>query len=226
MLANLLFADGQDKAALALLAELGRNPVATDAAAQREFEYRYRADRRQRTQGRKAFLGVIRTGASLVTPGNTERQQRLLADPLWRAGQEGLRLLDQGEDEAAEAKLRQALRGYPKDPELLGGLGLALMRPGHRPEALVYFQRAKDNEADIDNLSKWSDLIDSTRYWLALEQADRALEQQRPAKRGAVYPMRSGNNPIASSPRSVWPGRRSRRPHRRSRSRLSPPACA
>ncbi len=189
LLANLLFADGQDKAALALLAELGRNPVATDAAAQREFEYL--ATRRIDDNGPKAWKAFLERYPNGRFAGDArqhlERQQRLLADPLWRAGQEGLRLLDQGQDEAAEAKLRQALRGYPKDPELLGGLGLALMRPGHRPEALVYFQRAKDNEADIDNLSKWSDLIDSTRYWLALEQADQALEQQRPREAAALY---------------------------------------
>ncbi|MGA6097933.1 cellulose synthase complex outer membrane protein BcsC [Stutzerimonas marianensis] len=189
LLANLLFADGQDKAALALLAELGRNPVATDAAAQREFEYL--ATRRIDDNGPKAwkaFLERYPNGRfASDARQHLERQQRLLADPLWRAGQEGLRLLDQGQDEAAEAKLRQALRGYPKDPELLGGLGLTLMRPGHRPEALVYFQRAKDNEADIDNLSKWSDLIDSTRYWLTLEQADQALEQQRTGEAAALY---------------------------------------
>ncbi|MBU1804740.1 MAG: cellulose biosynthesis protein BcsC [Gammaproteobacteria bacterium] len=189
LLANLLFSDGQDKAALALLAKLGRNPVATDAAAQREFEYL--ATRRIDDNGPKAwksFLERYPNGRfASDARQHLERQQRLLADPLWRAGQDGLRLLDQGQDEAAEAKLRLALRGYPKDPELLGGLGLALMRPGHRQEALVYFQRAKDNEADIDNLSKWSDLIGSTRYWLTLEQADQALEKQRTREAAALY---------------------------------------
>ena len=189
LLANLLFADGQDTAALALLAELGRNPAATDAAAQREFEYL--ATRRIDDGGLAAwrsFLERYPNGRfASDARQHLERQQRLLADPLWRAGQEGLRLLDQGQDEAAEGKLRRALRGHPQDPELLGGLGLALMRPGHRQEALVYFQRAKDNEADIDNLSKWSDLIASTRYWLTLEQADQALEQQRTREAAALY---------------------------------------
>ncbi|WP_413042905.1 cellulose synthase complex outer membrane protein BcsC [Pseudomonas sp. YJ42] len=189
LLANLLFEDGQDTAALALLAELGRNPAATDAAAQREFEYL--ATRRIDDTSIKAWTGFLQrypTGRFATDArSNLERSQRLLADPYWRAGQEGLRLLDRSQDAAAEAKLRQALRGYPNDPELLGGLGLALMRPGHRQEALVYFGRAKEHEEDIDNLSKWNDLIVSTRYWLTLEKADQALEQKRTEEAASLY---------------------------------------
>jgi len=189
LLANLLFADGQDKAALILLAELGRNPAATDAAAQREFEYL--AARRIDDTSAKAwteFLQRYPTGRfANDARSNLERSQRLLADPFWRAGQEGLRLLDRSQDVAAEAKLRQALRGYPNDPELLGSLGLALMRPGHRQDALVYFVRAKEHEEDIDNLSKWNDLITSTRYWLTLEKADQALEQKRTDEAASLY---------------------------------------
>ena len=189
LLANLLFAGGQDKAALILLAELGRNPAATDAAAQREFEYL--AARRIDDTSAKAwteFLQRYPTGRfANDARSNLERSQRLLADPFWRAGQEGLRLLDRSQDVAAEAKLRQALRGYPNDPELLGSLGLALMRPGHRQDALVYFVRAKEHEEDIDNLSKWNDLITSTRYWLTLEKADQALEQKRTDEAASLY---------------------------------------
>ena len=189
LLANLLFADGQDKAALTLLAELGRNPAATDAAAQREFEYL--AARRiddTSAQAWSEFLQRYPSGRfANDARSNLERSQRLLADPFWRAGQEGLRLLDRSQDVAAEAKLRQALRGYPNDPQLLGGLGLALMRPGHRREALVYFGRAKEHEDDIDNLSKWNDLITSTRYWLTLEKADQALEQKRTNEAASLY---------------------------------------
>lgn len=189
LLANLLFADGQDKAALALLAELGRNPIATDAAAQREFEYL--ASRRVDDTTLSAwqnFLERYPNGRfANDARQNMEQQRRLLGDPYWRAGQEGLRLLERSQDEAAEAKLRLALRGYPKDAQLLGGLGLALMRPGHRQEALVYFQRAKDNENDIDTLAKWSDLITSTRYWLTLEQADQALERRDTRAAASLY---------------------------------------
>lgn len=189
LLANLLFADGQDTAALALLAELGRNPVATDAAAQREFEYL--ATRRIDDSSVKSWKGFLQRYPdgrfAKDAQANLERSQRLLADPFWRAGQEGLRLLDRDQDEAAEAKLRHALRGHPQDPELLGGLGLALMRPGHREEALVYFGRAKKHEEDIDNLGKWNDLITSTRYWLTLEKADQALERQHTDEAASLY---------------------------------------
>ncbi|WP_217475827.1 cellulose synthase complex outer membrane protein BcsC [Stutzerimonas stutzeri] len=189
LLANLLFEDGQDTAALAQLSELGRNPAATDAAAQREFEYL--AARRIDDTSVKAWADFLqRYPAGRYANdarANLERSQRLLADPFWRAGQDGLRLLDRSQDAAAEAKLRYALRRYPNDPELLGGLGLALMRPGHRREALVYFGRAKEHEDDIDNLSKWSDLITSTRYWLTLEKADQALEQKRADEAASLY---------------------------------------
>ncbi len=189
LLANLLFEDGQDTAALAQLRELGRNPAATDAAAQREFEYL--TARRIDDTSVKAWTDFLqRYPAGRYANdarANLERSQRLLADPYWRAGQDGLRLLDRSQDVAAEAKLRYALRRYPNDPELLGGLGLALMRPGHRLEALVYFGRAKEHENDIDNLSKWSDLITSTRYWLTLEKADQALEQKRADEAASLY---------------------------------------
>ncbi|MHB0818541.1 cellulose synthase complex outer membrane protein BcsC [Stutzerimonas stutzeri] len=189
LLANLLFDAGQDEAALALLAVLGRNPTATDAAAQREFEYLAAQPISDRTlAGWQSFLDRYAGGRFAdEARQHLERGRTLIADPFWRAGQRGLELVSRGDDEAAEVQLRQALRRHPQEPEFLGGLGRALMRPGHRPQAIRYFERAKANEDDIDNLTKWNDLIEATRYWLTLEQADLALGQNNHAKAKTLY---------------------------------------
>lgn len=189
LLANLLFDAGQEEAALALLAMLGRNPTATDAAAQREFEYLATQPISNKTlTGWQSFLERYANGRFAdEARQHLERGRKLIADPFWRAGQRGLELVSRGEDEAAEAQLRQALTRHPQDPAFLGGLGRALMRPGHRPQAIRYFEQARANEDDIDNLTKWNDLIEATRYWLTLEQADLALEQSDLDKAKALY---------------------------------------
>lgn len=189
LLANLLFEAGQDEAALALLAELGRNPAATDAAAQREFEYRVAQPVGARAlAGWQSFLErYANTRFAEDANQHLERTRRLSADPFWQAGQRGLELVSRGQDEAAEGPLRKALERYPDEPAFLGGLGRSLMRPGRRPEALRYFERAKTHEQDIDNLTKWNDLIAATSYWLTLEQADLALEQHDAAQAQARY---------------------------------------
>ena len=189
LLANLLFEAGRDDEALALLAVLGRNPTAADAAAQREYEYFASQPITARTlAGWESFLQRYANSRF----ANDARQQlehgrTLIADPYWRAGQRGLELVARGEDEAAETQLRHALKRHPTDPELLGGLGRALMRPGHRPQAIRYFEQARAHEEDIDNLNKWNDLIEATRYWLTLEQADLALEQGEHSQAQALY---------------------------------------
>lgn len=189
LLANLLFDAGQDEAALRLLAELGRNPIATDAAAQREFEYLVSQPIGAKTlAGWQSFVERYASGRFAEDARqHLERTRRLSADPFWRAGQQGLELVSRGKDEAAEVLLRQALERYPEEPTFLGGLGRALMRPGHRPQAIRYFERARTHEDDIDNLTQWNDLIAATRHWLTLEQADMALEQDHQARAAALY---------------------------------------
>ncbi|KAG1282936.1 hypothetical protein G6F64_014382 [Rhizopus arrhizus] len=56
-------------------------------------------------------------------------QHKRVSDPAWRAGLRGQQLLDAGRNEDAERAFLQALRGYPREPGLLGGLGMARHRP-------------------------------------------------------------------------------------------------
>lgn len=178
-LANLLFAVDRDTEALAMLHELAREPAARNAAAQREFDYLGSLPPSPDTARRWQDFLALYAGTPMYEAAQQLQaaQQKLLDDPAWRAGRQGLALLEQGRNAQAEPLLRRALAAYPDDAELLGGLGLAAMRTGRREQALAYFARARDKEENAYRVDKWVDLIASTRYWLTLEQADAAAGQ-------------------------------------------------
>ncbi len=104
-------------------------------------------------------------------------RRKLLANPAWKAGQRGLKLLEQGRLPEAEQALRQAVRGLPKREEFLGGLGQALMRQGRHLEAVPWFDKAlKHTRYDAD---KWQSLKQTARFWGLLKQARTALREDR-----------------------------------------------
>ncbi|KAA9000774.1 cellulose biosynthesis protein BcsC [Affinibrenneria salicis] len=106
------------------------------------------------------------------------RQQALLADPEFRQRAASLARVAHGEGATAIPALRAALRANPNDAELLGSLGLALSRARRREEATGYFERALKADEQSVRMAKWQSLLQSTRYWLAIERAGRALAQQ------------------------------------------------
>ncbi len=116
--------------------------------------------------------------ALLAKAERVEAERRaLLANPAWKAGQRGLKLLEQGRLPEAEQALRQAVRGLPKREEFLGGLGQALMRQGRHLEAVPWFERAlKHTRYDAD---KWRSLKQTARFWGLLQQVRTALREAR-----------------------------------------------
>ncbi len=56
---------------------------------------------------------------ALVRERYTDQHKRV-SDPAWRAGLRGQQLLDAGRNAEAERAFLQALRGYPREPDLLG----------------------------------------------------------------------------------------------------------
>lgn len=115
-------------------------------------------------------------------------QQALTGDPAWRAGREGIALLDQQRSPAlAERKLRQALAASPNDATLKGYLGLALARQDKREEAVVWLQQAAAEEKDTRVLRKWHALSASTQYWLLLQRGKQALAARNYAAAQRYY---------------------------------------
>lgn len=180
-LSQLLFAAGRDSEALAALQRMGRNPEARGMAADAEWAYLKDQAADERSVRRlQDFItrNPTFTDIALVRERYADQHKRV-SDPAWRAGLRGQQLLDAGRNEDAERAFLQALRGYPREPGLLGGLGMALMRQGRREQAIAYFQRAVQATPAGDSNDKWRDLIASTRYWLQLDQADAALTAGR-----------------------------------------------
>lgn len=173
-LVNLLFEADRDDEALSMLHALAADPAARNAAAQREFEYLSAQPPTPGTAQRwQNFLEIYTdTPIDRQAAQSLAAIQRLLNDPAWQSGRQGLELLDQGKNALAETALMRGLEKYPDDANLIGGLGIVYMRTQRRKQALSYFKLARDKEKDSYRTQKWVDLIASTSNWLLLEQAD------------------------------------------------------
>lgn len=178
-LANWLFSEGRDGEALTVLDQLSHDPVARDAAAQREFDYL--AEQPVSAGSVSAWQAFKqRYPASPLLPLAEDKftqQRALVADPAWQAGQRGKALLEQEHNAQAEAQLRVALRRYRSDASLNGALGVALMRQRRYAEANRAFNQAATLEQDTSLISKWKDLQASSQYWGLLQKADSTLEK-------------------------------------------------
>ncbi|WP_161624246.1 cellulose synthase subunit BcsC-related outer membrane protein [Spongiibacter marinus] len=131
-------------------------------------------------------LAAIQAKASAIAL--QEEQRRLMRNPHYRARSRGLALLDAGNLQAAEKKLRYALAGRPQDAEVLGGLGLVYLRRGEHQRALNYFRDAERFNRDPDQQSRWRTLIDTAAYWRALRRGEALLERgQYASARKAFY---------------------------------------
>ncbi|MBY4896297.1 cellulose synthase subunit BcsC-related outer membrane protein [Cupriavidus sp. AU9028] len=107
-----------------------------------------------------------------------EARRRLLADPDYQAQQRGLRALERGRLDEAEAALQQALRSRDSDAEAVGGLGLVRLRQGRHDEARELFARAL--KLDPEGRNRWSSLLDTAAFWGSIAAARRANEQGKP----------------------------------------------
>ncbi|WP_343649541.1 cellulose synthase complex outer membrane protein BcsC [Stenotrophomonas sp.] len=188
-LSQLLFAAGRDAEALAALERMGRNPEARTLAADAEWDF---------LQDQPADDANVRRLQAFITRNPNfndialvrERyadQHKRVSDPAWRAGLRGQQLLDRERNAEAERAFLQALRGYPREADFLGGLGMAVMRQGRREQAISYFQRAVQATPAGDSTDKWTDLLASTRYWLLLDQAEAALASGNVDQAQALY---------------------------------------
>lgn len=106
------------------------------------------------------------------------RQQTLLADPAYRQRVRGLALVEAGGGANAIPSLTAAIKAHPDDAELLGAMGQAQARVNHRASAISWLERAVKAGQQSTQLGKWQSLLQTNRYWLAIENGDQALAKK------------------------------------------------
>jgi len=210
-LVDLLFRENRPAEALAVLNQLASDPQASNAAADREFEYLKSLPVESKTvQAWQAFVKRYPASPNAVAANNLLlTQQRLLADPAWVAGAQGKQMIEQQRSPVvAEGLLRRAISRYPEDPSLYGALGLALLRQSRYEEANATFVKARSKEQDTSYMSQWQDLMDASHYLMLLSQGDKALDRKDyPSARRAFEQARKARprDADAATARQDWP---------------------
>lgn len=126
----------------------------------------------------KAYLAVFTDGdAHQQGMEALSRQQKTLADPAYRERMRALALVEAGNVNQAMSTLNRALKANPDDAELMGAMGQTQARAGHRAVAILWLERAIKAGQQSTLVGKWQSLLQTNRYWLAIEQGDKALAQ-------------------------------------------------
>ncbi len=103
-------------------------------------------------------------------------QQKMLADPAYRQRMQGLALVDAGGGADAIAALNAALKANPNDAELMGAMGQAQARANNRTAAIRWLEKAIQAGQASTQIGKWQSLLQTSRYWLAINNGDAALK--------------------------------------------------
>lgn len=151
--------------------------------------------RQARKSWRRALLGLDHSPANLpllseylaAEPNDSaikERQQaiiraeetrrRLMADPNYRAKTEGVASLGKMDLAAAEPLLEKALRANPKDPDVVGEMGLLRLRQGRHAQAHELFTRAL--QLTHGKSGKWQSLAKTSRFWQLMQESGAARD--------------------------------------------------
>ncbi|MFP2769771.1 cellulose synthase complex outer membrane protein BcsC [Oceanisphaera sp. KMM 10153] len=180
ILVDLLFEDERAEQGFALLQQMAADPATRSQALNL-----WLAQVKQMPVSEQSLVQLqLLVAASEDSAGGQadellRRQQTLLAQPAFRDRIRGLALVDQGRGATAIPLLKRALVAYPNDARLLGALAIAYGREGNRGKAISLFEQALLlADADNDELGKWQSLLQTNRYWLLIEQGDRALKTE------------------------------------------------
>ncbi|WP_128086994.1 tetratricopeptide repeat protein, partial [Pantoea deleyi] len=126
----------------------------------------------------KAYLAVFTDGdAHQQGMEALNKQQKTLADPAYRERMRALALVEANNVNQAMSSLNRALKANPEDAELMGAMGQTQARAGHRDVAVLWLERAIKAGQQSTLVGKWQSLLQTNRYWLAIEQGDKALAQ-------------------------------------------------
>ncbi|MGV8925822.1 MAG: cellulose synthase subunit BcsC-related outer membrane protein [Ewingella sp.] len=188
-LAKMAFEQGNSEQAVSLLKQVANSNEGRGAAADMWLaQIKSQPVSNQSVADLQRFMGVFDTGAAAIAAQQElQRQRAMLADPHYQARVTGLAQIARGGSTGAIAPLKKALEEKPNDAEVLGAMGLAYSRAGKHAQALSLFEQAKNAGQDGYNNGKWTSLIQSNRYWLEIEQGDKALKANDLNQAGVHY---------------------------------------
>ncbi len=98
-------------------------------------------------------------------------QRALLADPVYQAKLRGLGYFEDGDYDKARELLLLSYKKYPKDVDIVGGIGKTYLKQGQDTEAAPWFRQALKLEPDERN--KWNALIFTATFWGYLQDASK-----------------------------------------------------
>ena len=178
-LARLQYQNDNPAQAVEELKTLAANPVARDRAAELWLSnIQAQPVTPQSVAQLQQYLNTFTSGEARSN-GEQElaRQQKLLADPAFQQRSRALALVDSGAGAEAIPALQAALKSNPNDADLLGAMGQAQGRAGHRAAAVDYLERALEAGQQSTSVGMWQSLLQTNRYWLAIDNGDKALAQ-------------------------------------------------
>ncbi|MGK3144020.1 cellulose synthase complex outer membrane protein BcsC [Pantoea sp. C2G6] len=190
-IARMAFDRQQPQQAIAQLRQLAESGSGREAAADLWLQYINEQPVSDSSVAQlKAWLTLFPDG-DLHQQGvdRLAQQQAQLADPAYRARVRALALVDAGKVNPSMAALTRALKANPDDAELMGAMGQTQARAGHREAAILWLERAIKAGQQSTLIGKWQSLLQTSRYWLAIERGDKALAQRDMAGAEQQYRM-------------------------------------
>lgn len=178
-LARMAFDNNQPNEALKQLRSLANRDGGRDAASELWLQQIQNQPVSDRTVASLQQYLQVFTSGDAQQRGQEElaRQQKLLADPAYRQRMRGLALVDAGGGAGAIASLSAALKANPNDAELMGAMGQAQARANNRAAAISWLQKAIQAGQASTQIGKWQSLLQTNRYWLAINNGDDALKK-------------------------------------------------
>ncbi|WP_230492492.1 cellulose synthase complex outer membrane protein BcsC [Martelella alba] len=176
--AKLLLAEHRNAEGYQLLGALAGDPAGRGAAAELWLnDIRDRPVSAASLAELQRFIDRFEDGPPVAdAKRELARRRALLADPRYQARLRGMAMVARGEGRRAIAPLQVARMQSPNDADVLGALGLAYARAGRRQGAIALFEQAQRVDRNGFRGNKWRSLIAANRYWLQIDQGDRALK--------------------------------------------------
>ncbi|WP_128602140.1 tetratricopeptide repeat protein, partial [Pantoea wallisii] len=178
-LARMAFENNQPDEALGQLRRLANRDGGRDAASELWLQQIQNQPVSERSVASlQQYLQVFTSGdAQQRGADELARQQKLLADPAYRQRIRGLALVDSGAGAEAIAALSAALKANPGDAELMGAMGQAQARANNRAAAISWLEKAIQAGQASTQIGKWQSLLQTNRYWMAINNGDAALKK-------------------------------------------------
>lgn len=178
-LARMAFEQNQPDDALRQLRQLANRDGGRDAAAELWLQ------QIQNQPVSDATVASLKQYLQVFTSGDAQQrgeellaqQQKLLADPAYRQRMRGLALVSNGAGAEAIPTLQAALKANPDDADLMGAMGQAQARANNRAAAIDWLQKAIQAGQASTQIGKWQSLLQTNRYWLAINNGDAALKK-------------------------------------------------